>query len=35
MKLFGNKADAFYIDFCIIDIVSFVEDAHQVEFQHT
>ena len=24
MKLFNNKADAFYSDFCFIDIVSFV-----------
>ena len=24
MKLFNNKADAFYSDFCFIDIVSFI-----------
>ena len=24
MKLFNNKADAFYSNFCFIDIVSFV-----------
>ena len=26
-KLFSNKVDAFYSDFCFIDIVSFVEGA--------
>ena len=35
MKLFGNKVDAFYSDFCFIGIVSFVESACQVEFQGT
>ena len=30
-----NKADAFYSDFCFIDIVSFIEGACQVEFQGT
>ena len=27
MKLFNNKVDAFYSDFCFIDIVSFVNGA--------
>ena len=27
MKLFNNKADAFYSDFCFIDIVSFINGA--------
>ena len=35
MKLFSNKAYAFYNDFCFIDVVSFVEGACQVEFQGT
>ena len=34
MKLFSDKADAFYSNFSCIDIVSFFKDACQVEFQH-
>ena len=33
----GNKilkVDAFYSNICFIDSVSFIEDAHGVEFQH-